>query len=127
MNKRALVYLALASATLAGVFVFLQLKPGADAALAPATGQAESLNSIVISGGQLNGEPVRLQAKAGGVAEFLVFSDQADQLHVHGIDQTVDLAAGQGTKVRIPTPIAGEYELELLDADIIIGVLDVQP
>ncbi|HEY1058005.1 MAG TPA: hypothetical protein VGE55_04665 [Limnobacter sp.] len=131
MNKRALVYLALVSAVLAGAFLYVQSvqtpAPTTPTSNAPAGDAAQALPQLTVLSGKLTSEPIRLTTKVGGKAEFLVFTDQADELHVHGIDQTIALPAGQTTRVSIPVKDSGSFEMELHHAEAILGVIESYP
>ncbi|MCQ8896946.1 hypothetical protein NQT62_10935 [Limnobacter humi] len=132
MNKRALVYLALVSAVLARAFLYIQslqtpAPAPASARNAPTGESAQALPQLTVLSGKLTSEPIRFTTTVGGKAEFLVFTDQADELHVHGIDQTIPLPAGQTTRVSIPVKDSGAFEMELHHAEAILGVIESYP
>ena len=132
MNKRALVYLGIASATLALAFLYLQNKttmqtPPIHTNTQTGGDSAQALPSVSVLGGKLGGEPIRLQVKVGESAQFLVFTDEDDELRIGNLEQTVKLPARQTTKVSIPVDLAGSFEMELQKADSILGVIEAQP
>ena len=133
MNKRALVYLGMASATLALAFLYVQNQTSGTVTTpatipdSPSSDAAQALPSVSVLGGKVGGEPIRLQVKVGDSAQFLVFTDEDDELQVSNLGQSVSLPARQTTKVTIAVDQAGSFEMELQQADAILGVIEAQP
>ena len=126
MNKRALVYLALASATLAVAFLYTtQIEESVPIVASPPGESAQSFPSVSVVNGQLTTQAMRIQGQVGKEVKFLVYTNIADELHVHGIDQTIDLPANETTLVTIATPQPGVFEMELHDAGIELGQIEV--
>jgi hypothetical protein len=126
MNKRALVYLALASATLAVAFLYTtQIDQPVPVPVSPPSEAAQAFASVSVMNGQLTTQPLRIQGQVGKEVKFLVYTNQADELHVHGIDQTIALPANETTLVTIATPQVGVYEMELHNAGIELGQIEV--
>ena len=79
----------------------------------------------------VNGEP------KGGVAElsftkgeeirFVVTSDVADHVHLHGYDVFQDLAAGGKAEFSVPATIEGVFEVELEDRVVPLAEITVEP
>lgn len=79
----------------------------------------------------VNGEP------KGGVAElsftkgeeirFVVTSDVADHVHLHGYDVFQDLAAGGKAEFNVPATIEGVFEVELEDRVVPLAEITVEP
>lgn len=79
----------------------------------------------------VNGEP------AGGVAElnftkgddirFVVESDVADHVHLHGYDVSQDVPAGGKTEFNVPATIEGVFEVELEERVVPIAEITVEP
>lgn len=132
MNKRASVYLGMASATLALAFLYVQNQTSKATATpaavvgSPSADAAQALPSVSVLGGKVGGEPIRLQVKVGESAQFLVFTDEDDELQVSSLGQSVKLPARQTTKVVISVDQAGSFEMELQEAEAILGVIEAQ-
>lgn len=79
----------------------------------------------------VDGEPV------GGVAEltftkgenirFVVESDVADHVHLHGYDVFQDVAAGGKAEFNVPATIEGVFEVELEDRVVPLAEITVEP
>ena len=79
----------------------------------------------------VNGEPV------GGVAEltfskgddirFVVESDVADHVHLHGYDVFQDVPAGGKVEFNVPATIEGVFEVELEDRVVPLAEITVEP
>jgi hypothetical protein len=79
----------------------------------------------------VNGEP------KGGVAEltfakgeeirFVVTSDVADHVHLHGYDLFQDVAAGGKAEFSVPATIEGVFEVELEDRVVPLAEITVEP
>ena len=79
----------------------------------------------------VNGEP------EGGVAElaftegenirFVVQSDVADHVHLHGYDVFQDVSAGGKVEFNVPATIPGVFEVELEDRVVPLAEITVEP
>jgi hypothetical protein len=79
----------------------------------------------------VNGEP------KGGVAElsftegddirFVVESDVADHVHLHGYDVFQDVPAGGKVEFNVPATIPGVFEVELEDRVVPLAEITVEP
>lgn len=78
-----------------------------------------------------NGEPVggvtRLEYTPGQRIRFAVFSDIADEVHVHGFDIAKDVAANGSVRFDFEADIEGVYEVELEGAHVRIAELRIEP
>ncbi|MGW5646476.1 hypothetical protein ACWEV3_40550 [Saccharopolyspora sp. NPDC003752] len=85
----------------------------------PPAPQAESSASSVVSAefevvdGQARGPSERLQAPLGGLVRLTVRSDEADELHVHGYDESAQLRPGEPATIEFRADISGVFEIEL--------------
>ena len=96
-----------------------------EAAPAPAPKPKPPL--IVVEGGQPEGGVRDLSFEKGGEVDFRVRSTTADEIHVHGYDETVPLPAGETVRVRFPADIDGRFEVELHGSGTQIAQLEVTP
>lgn len=131
MNKRALVYLGLASATLAGAYLYVQSLP-TQPAMPPQQqdGAAQALESLSIVDGSLTNVPngtFNIQVKQGQQIQFLVHSNQTDSLIVQGLDARVPLPGNQTTLVSIQARTPGIHAIELDLTATTIGSIKVLP
>lgn len=78
-----------------------------------------------------DGEPVggvaRLEYERGERIRFAVFSDTADEVHVHGFDLAKDVAANGSVRFDFEADIEGVYEVELEGAHVQIAELRIEP
>lgn len=128
MNKRALVYLGLASATLAGAYLYVQQiqNTGEPAEAASNEPAALALESLSIVDGSLTTGEYEATVKKGQRIQFLVHSNQTDSLIVEGLDTRVPLPAGQTTLVNIVASTAGTHDIQLDLAGTTIGSIEVE-
>jgi hypothetical protein len=67
---------------------------------------------VTVAGGQLTSER-RAEVKLGDSVKLVIRSDTGDELHVHGYDLTVDVAAGRDAELSFVAEIPGIFEVEL--------------
>lgn len=82
---------------------------------------------IVVRDGEPDGGVRELSFEKGGEVDFRVRSDAADEVHVHGYDETAALPAGKTVRIRFPASIDGRFEVELHGAHTQIARLEVTP
>ena len=129
MNKRALVYLGLASATLAAAFVYvlsIRNTPAATQAVVQ-NDAAQALQSISIINGSLTTGLLNVKARQGEHVQFLVYTDESDSVIVAGLDARVAAAGQQTTLVKLHASAAGTHAIELDVAGVEIGQIKVLP
>lgn len=126
MNKRALVYLGLASATLAGAYLYIQTTQNTPS-VSP-TGQdgaAQALQSLSIVDGNLTTGSFQTQVQEGQSIQFLVHSDETDSLIVQGLDARIPLPGNETTLINLKANTAGTHAIELDLAGTTIGSIEV--
>lgn len=126
MNKRALVYLGLASATLAGAYLYIQTTQNGPSV--PQTGQeeaAQALQSLSIVDGNLTTGSFQAQVQEGQRIQFLVHSDKTDSLIVQGLDARIPLPGNETTLVSLKANTVGTHAIELDLAGTNIGAIEV--
>ena len=82
---------------------------------------------IVVRDGEPDGGVRELSFEKGEEVDFRVRSDAADEVHVHGYDETAALPAGKTVRIRFPASIDGRFEVELHGAHTQIARLEVTP
>ena len=79
----------------------------------------------------MNGKPQggvqKLAYKNGDRIQFIVDSDVADEVHVHGYDIAKDVPAGGTVRFSFPARIEGVFEVELEGRKEQIAELRVSP
>jgi hypothetical protein len=78
-----------------------------------------------------NGEPVgglaELEFDRGDRIRFVVRSDVADHVHLHGYDVFMDIEAGGKVEFDVPATIDGLFEVELEDRVVPLAEITVNP
>jgi len=82
---------------------------------------------IVVEGGRPRGGVERLSFESGDRIRFVVRSDVAEEIHVHGYDITRDVPAGGSVRVSFPARLEGVFEVELHGTGQQIAELRVSP
>jgi hypothetical protein len=78
------------------------------------------------SGGQIVGGRSITPVTLGSTVDFVVASDIADEVHVHGYDKTAEVAAGATVTVRFVADKLGVFEVELENNGVRLTKLDVR-
>ena len=89
--------------------------------------KAPATRRIVVAGGKPRGGVQKLDYKQGDRIQFVVASDVADEIHVHGYDVTEDVPAGGSVRFSFPARIEGVFEVELEGRKQQIAQLKVNP
>jgi len=87
----------------------------------------EPVARIVVESGQPRGGVERLSFDSGERVRFVVRSDVADEVHVHGYDISKDVPAGGSVLFGFPASIEGVFEVELEGQGVEIAELRVSP
>jgi len=93
----------------------------------PAAPQTPTEPTITIKGGQPVGGVADLTFNQGEDVRFVVDSDTADEVHVHGYDIGEDVEAGGTVKFDFPADLEGVFEVELESSATQIAELTVNP
>ena len=110
-----------------------QAQPASGATVTTGQGQANpepkkaATPRIVVVGGKPRGGVKRLSYKSGDRIQFIVTSDVADEVHVHGYDISKDVPAGGTVRFSFPARIEGVFETELEGRKEQIAELRVSP
>jgi hypothetical protein len=110
-----------------------QTQPAAGATVTTGQAQAESKPEkpstprVVVVEGKPRGGVERLSYKSGDRIQFVVKSDVADEVHVHGYDVSRDVAAGGSVRFSFPARLEGVFEVELEGRHEQIAELRVNP
>jgi hypothetical protein len=86
-----------------------------------------AVERIVVEGGKPRGGVKRLSFDRGDRIRFVVRSDVADEVHVHGYDISRDVPAGGSVRFSFPARLEGVFEVELEGRHEQIAELRVNP
>lgn len=140
MNRMTRV-LALAGVLVVAVVGFILLRPAdapqpakspqgaAPAATStPAARPAEPAPPLIrVRGGKPVGSIERINVSSGERVRFVVTSDAADEVHVHGYDITRRVPAGRPVTVSFPAQLEGVFEVEMHGGHEQIASVRVDP
>ena len=93
----------------------------------PEEGGAARVPRIVVEGGQPLGGVQELTFSGGDDIRFLVKSDVADEVHLHGYDVMEDVPAGGQVEFDVPATIDGVFEVELEQRVVPLAEITVEP
>jgi hypothetical protein len=82
---------------------------------------------IVVENGKPVGGIKKMEYAKDERVRFVVRSDVADEVHVHGYDRIADVAAGGSVRFNFPARIEGVFEIELEQRKEQIAELRVNP
>ena len=82
--------------------------------------------TLTYAGGKAGGDTGRVKVPVGTTVLLRITSDVADQVHVHGVDEYVDLTPGQQVEQELVATTPGVFEVELHDAGAVLTRLQVQ-
>lgn len=134
MRRGAITVLAAAAALLAGCS---EDKPAADpgapeqtpssASMAPPAEpvQEETVVELSVEGGKRASGVAQIEVEQGEQVVFVVTSDAADELHLHGYDKTADLQPGEPARLAVTADLPGVWELELHHSGVLLTELKV--
>ena len=134
----------IAIAVIVAIVAFLALKPdeGSEEADDPVTteqgdGSTEPSapprpERIVLRAGRPEGGVARIEVSKGVTVRFVVASDAADEIHLHGYDISRNAAPGRPARFRFRADVEGVFEIESHAAEDagrepLIGRLGVEP
>jgi hypothetical protein len=145
MNSTGSKIIAAVIAVALVVVLFFAFKGGGDGSTTAETTAAET-TSTADGGGQQADKPaasseptitIKDGQPVGGIADltfsqgedvaFVVDSDTADEVHVHGYDIGKDVEAGGTVKFDFPADLEGVFEVELESSATQIAELTVNP
>lgn len=81
---------------------------------------------VEIADGQVSTDDDRVEVRRGDTVRIVVTSDMDDEVHVHGVDQTAALVAGETATVEFTVDEAGLFEVETHEGDLLLFQLLVQ-
>ena len=67
---------------------------------------------MMLTGGEITRPAGRVAVDLGDTVRFVIMADVVEELHVHGYDEFVDLAAGETATLEFVANIPGIFEVE---------------
>jgi hypothetical protein len=92
----------------------------------PATPRPK-VGRIFVRDGRPAGGVRRFELKRGERVRFAVYSDAADEMHIHGFEITKAVPARRLVSFAFPADIEGVFEVELHEAHVQIAELRIRP
>ena len=88
---------------------------------------APKVPTVVFADGAPRGGVRKLSFDKGDEVRFRVRSDVADEIHVHGFDEYVDVVAGKSVMIAFEARFDGAFEVEMHGSATPIASLVIQP
>lgn len=80
---------------------------------APDISVAETIIEVSVTDGLPSPAPGQVAVPLGNTVRLFITADAADEVHVHGYEQTLDLAAGVLAELTFVADVPGIFEVEL--------------
>lgn len=87
---------------------------------------ADETIRVSVQDGEASPPPDRVTVQQGDRVRIVVTSDQSDEVHVHGYDETVDLEPDEPGTVEFTADQPGLYEVETHDSGTLLFQLVVE-
>jgi plastocyanin len=81
---------------------------------------------VEIAESRVSTDDDRVEVRRGDTVRIVVTSDVDDELHVHGVEQTAALVAGETAAVEFTVDETGLFEVETHEGDLLLFQLLVQ-
>lgn len=86
-----------------------------------------AVETITVEDGEPRGGVAKLRFSKGDRVRFIVESDVADEVHVHGYDVRREVAPGRAATFSFAATIEGRFEVELENSHKQVAALEVRP
>ncbi len=100
--------------------------PATSSAAPTGNGADVQLVEIEVAEGQASVAADRVEVALGEQVRLAVTSDTADELHVHGYDQSVELVPGRQTTLELTADTPGLFDVELHESGLLLVQLEVR-
>ncbi len=88
---------------------------------------ADHVISVTIAGGEVSGVTDRIAVAVGSTVAITARSDVADDIHIHGFNEFLELTPGSETTLTFTANAPGLFEVELEKAGTFLFELEVGP
>lgn len=99
--------------------------PATSTAAAPSAAVASTPFVLTVTDGHRTAGPDTIEVRRGDTVTVEVTSDQADEVHVHGYDRSLELQPGVAATLSFTADIPGTFEVELHSSDTLLTQLRV--
>jgi heme/copper-type cytochrome/quinol oxidase subunit 2 len=82
---------------------------------------------LVINGKKITSGDSVLKVNLNDEVTINVTSDEAEELHIHGYDNSVELVPSQKAELKFTANISGRFPFELENSGTELGSIEVQP
>jgi plastocyanin len=97
--------------------------PPAPSAATPAADVAEI--RVTVTGGRVSPRPSVHKVRLGQTVRLTVTVDEADEVHIHGYDRELKVAAGKPATVEFRADRSGRFEVETHESELQLLQLQV--
>ena len=81
---------------------------------------------ITLAKGKVEPNGERINLNRGDTVRLEITSDRDDEIHVHGVDKSVEVKAGKRASADFVVEQTGRYEIESHHPELLIAVLQVR-
>jgi hypothetical protein len=100
--------------------------PSRTADSSPAANRGVTRIEVDLTAGRATGDTGRIPVTLGEAVTLVLTNDVADEVHVHGYDETAELVPGLPTELTFDATVPGVFEVELHEAGTVPLTLQVQ-
>jgi hypothetical protein len=101
-------------------------EPSTTTAPEPTTTVSSTTVDVEVVDGKVTGGMKRVEVPLGDTVRLSVRSDVADEVHVHGYDESAHIDAGGGIILTFVADVPGVFEVELEERKIALVELEVR-
>lgn len=139
MTRKAIIYVVLAVAVLAGLFFIFKpkkqienIQSGTQTSItigspSPSAESTVKTFELVIVGKKLASGPEIIKVTEGDEIVIKITSDEPEEFHVHGLDKFVNLAKDLPAELKFTANLTGRFIFELEESKIDLGAIEVSP
>jgi hypothetical protein len=122
------IYILIAAVLVGGLYLIVRPKPSA----APSTNNTENTTTtktfnLVVKNRKLVSGPEVITVNEGDNVAITITVDEAEELHLHGYDKSVDLEKDVPGTLSFTANLSGRFAYELENSKTDIGALEVAP
>ena len=127
MKKSAVLFAGAGIVALALLFVLLKPHATMAPAITSEPVSARQTFKVVVKQGRRVSGPEVITTSEGADVTLTITSDQPDEMHLHGYDLHLDLAANEPATLNFKAVHSGRFDYELHHAHVALGTLEVLP
>ncbi|MEX2027900.1 MAG: hypothetical protein WD988_00180 [Candidatus Curtissbacteria bacterium] len=137
MKPKAIIYVVLAVAVLAGLFFIFKPKKQTEntpsqtqsstTTQSPSPESAARTFELVIVGKKLISGLETIKVTEGDEIVIKITSDEPEEFHIHGYDEFVDLEKDVPAELKFTANLTGRFIFELEESKTDLGAIEVSP